>query len=79
MSAMQDGAVLGTILFELLDQFRDFEVIRTSAGKRSGTEKEKDNQNKGAAEQPPEFFYTDARADTVNSHHWTIERHTANE
>jgi len=74
VGAMQDGAILGTILFELLDQFRDFEVIKIGAGKRSGSEKEKVDQNKSATEQPAEFFYTDAKADAINGHHWTGDR-----
>ena len=74
VGAMQDGAVLGTILFELLDQFRDFEVIKIGSGKRSGSEKGKVDQNKGVTEQPAEFFYTDAKADAVNGHHWTGDR-----
>jgi hypothetical protein len=74
VGAMQDGAVLGTVLFELLDQFRDFEVIKIGSGKRSGSEKKKGEQDKGATEQPGGFFYTDAKADAVNGHHWTGDR-----
>ena len=74
VGAMQDGAVLGTILFELLDQFRDFEVIRVGSGKRGAFPKEKGEEHKGTAEQPPEFFYTDAKGDAVDGHHWSGDR-----
>jgi hypothetical protein len=74
LGAMQDGPVLGTILFELLDQFRDFEVVRVSSGKRAASQKERGEQEKGAGEQSAEFFYTDAKGDAVNDHHWSGDR-----
>ena len=74
VGAMQDGAVLGTILFELLDQFRDFEVIRVSSGKRSGAHKEKEEPENVGGEQPAEFFYTDAKGDAADGHHWSGDR-----
>lgn len=72
--AMQDGAVLGTVLFELLDQFRDFEVIRISSGRGTGTKKNTSEEETAAEVQSAEFFYTDAKADAINSHHWTGDR-----
>ena len=74
LMAMQDGAVLGTVLFELLDQFRDFEVIKIGAGRRAATKKETSEGEAATKEQSAEFFYTDAKADDINSHHWTGDR-----
>ena len=74
LAAMQDGAVLGTVLFELLDQFRDFEVIRVGSGRRTSGKKENAGDGKLAAEQAAEFFYTDAKADPIAGHHWTGDR-----
>ena len=74
LMAMQDGAVLGTVLFELLDQFRDFEVIKIGAGRRAATKKETSEGEDATKEQSAEFFYTDAKADDMNSHHWTGDR-----
>lgn len=57
LSAMQDGMVLGTILYELLDRFRDFEVV--FAHPQTGTQ----GHDTGAAPddtRPTEAFYTDA-------------------
>jgi hypothetical protein len=74
LAAMQDGAVLGTVLFELLDQFRDFEVIQAGSGRRTSAKKEGAGDGKTAAEHSAEFFYTDAKADAINGHHWTGDR-----
>src|ERR1017187_6496450 len=74
LGAMEDGAVLGTILFELLDQFRDFEVIHAGSGKKAGTNKKDPEQDKPPAEQSAEFFYTDAKSGTGYGHHWTGDR-----
>jgi hypothetical protein len=74
LTAMEDGAVLGTVLFELLDQFRDFEVIQVSSGRRISTNKESIGDAKAAAQQSAEFFYTDAKVDAVHGHHWTGDR-----
>lgn len=74
LAAMQDGAVLGTILFELLDQFRDFEVFRIGSRKLVAGEKEMVSQNGGGAEQPAEFFYTDVKAEATTGHCWTGDR-----
>jgi hypothetical protein len=54
--AMHDGALLGTVLFELLDQVRDFEVFRARAPITKSAEERGDE-----AEQtrPTESFYTD--------------------
>jgi hypothetical protein len=75
LGAMQDGIVLGTVLFELLDQFRDFEVIRVGAGRKTGSKTESGGGNGTvSAEQSAEFFYTDAKADAINGHHGTGDR-----
>jgi hypothetical protein len=74
LMAMQDGAVLGTVLFELLDQFRDFEVIKIGAGRRAATKKESSEDEPAAKDQSADFFYTDAKADDINSHHWAGDR-----
>jgi hypothetical protein len=70
--AVHDGQVVGTILFELLDAFRDFEVIRVGVGRpqRDGAPK----PEKPAEHKPPEFFYTDARPADVEAHHWQGDR-----
>jgi len=74
LSEMQDGAVLGTVLFELLDQFRDFEVIRAGTGRGGGGKRSPEGPEGTAQEQPAEFFYTDAKADAAKGHHWTGDR-----
>ena len=74
LATMQDGAVLGTVLFELLDQFRDFEVIRVGSSRRANTKEENTGDRKTATERSAEFFYTDAKADAVKGHHWTGDR-----
>jgi hypothetical protein len=71
--SMQEGAVLGTVLFELLDQFREFEVIKIRAGQGTGT-KTRTFEKKPAKEQSADFFYTDAKADEISGHHWTGDR-----
>jgi HKD family nuclease len=74
LSAMQDGSVLGTILFELLDQFRDFEVIRVKSGGRVAARHEPSGHESGDVEHLPEFFYTDSKADEIDAHHWIGDR-----
>jgi len=74
LAAMQDGAVLGTILFELLDQFRDFEVIRAGTGSRTGVAKRSEGGGQAGQEQSAEFFYTDSKAEASKGHHWTGDR-----
>lgn len=74
LPAMQDGAVLGTILFELLDQFRDFEVVRGGTGMGTRTNRANTVDDKAAPEQSAEFFYTDATAGAAKAHHWAGDR-----
>lgn len=74
LGAMQDGAVLGTILFELLDQFRDFEVMQAGSGKRGTAAKSAAQADGKAQEQSAEFFYTDAKADAAKGHQWMGDR-----
>jgi HKD family nuclease len=74
LGAMQDGAVLGTVLFELLDQFRDFEVIQAGSVRRISSKKESPGDGKPPEERSAEFFYTDAKADAITGHHWTGDR-----
>lgn len=64
LAAMQDGVVLGTVLFELLNQYRDFEVIlgrprRANAGPRAETD---DHDEQEPAARPAAAYYTDAGA-----------------
>jgi hypothetical protein len=75
MLAMQDGSYLGTVLFELLDQFRDFEVIRVGTGPRaSELNGRAEESKKGHAEEPAEFFYTDSTAGQIGNKHWNGDR-----
>lgn len=73
LAAIQDGAMLGAVLFELLDQFRDFEVIRAAVGKRVAREAAA-AEPEVAEEREAEYFYTDARPDVTQVHHWTGDR-----
>jgi hypothetical protein len=66
LAAMQDGYVLGTVLFELLDQYRDFEIVmgrpraaeRHERGGRDGRQSAKGE----GGERPASAYYTDATA-----------------
>src|SRR5262249_30795961 len=66
LAAMQDGYVLGTVLFELLDQYRDFEIVmgrprdaeRQAGGGRDGRQSAKGE----GGERPASAYYTDATA-----------------
>jgi hypothetical protein len=68
--AMQDGMLLGTVLFELLDQFRDFEVVRGRPTRKPETA----NQNDSSTDRPVESFYTDALPGDVVPTVWTGDR-----
>jgi hypothetical protein len=70
---LHDGMVLGTILFELLDVFRDFEVIRVAGSKAAG-QRARQAVDGPAEERSPEFFYTDAGPDAQDSHEWAGDR-----
>ena len=71
--AMHDGRVVGTILFELLDVFRDFEVIGVGVGRTHQDAPARDKEPT-AEPKPAEFFYTDARPADVEAHHWQGDR-----
>ena len=71
--AMHDGHLVGTILFELLDVFRDFEVIRVGIGKVHQNASTKDSES-ALQQKTAEFFYTDARPAEVETHHWQGDR-----
>ena len=71
--AMHDGHLVGTILFELLDVFRDFEVIRVGIGKIHQIGPTKDAESP-LQPKTAEFFYTDARPAEVEAHHWQGDR-----
>ena len=68
--AMQDGALLGTVLFELLDHYRDFEVVRGGGARnlRPGEDAEPDK------ERSVESFYTDAVPGEGDPAAWTGDR-----
>lgn len=75
IAAMQDGVVLGTVLFELLNYYRDFEVIMA----RPGGERQRAREEGGAKEvdvapRAVETFYTDATADRSESEIWIGDR-----
>lgn len=74
VASIQDGLVLGTVLFELLDQFKDFEVFRTGA-RGAGRPKDNDNESEVVVDKkPPEFFYTDQKPETTGAKHWAGDR-----
>ena len=56
--AMKDGTVLGTILFELLDQIPDFRIYTTPKGHTTRKGK-KENQKDTSEDRTMESFYTD--------------------
>jgi hypothetical protein len=68
--AMQDGMLLGTVLFELLDQYRDFEVVRG----RGPHKPETANQNEPNIDRPMESFYTHAVPENISPTSWTGDR-----
>ncbi|MGB7546112.1 MAG: hypothetical protein WBM14_00045, partial [Terracidiphilus sp.] len=74
LGMIQDGTVLGTVLFELLDQFRDFEVIHAgSSGTGTVRQKSVSGDNE-ATEHSSDFFYTDSKGASINEHHWMGDR-----
>lgn len=75
IAAMQDGVVLGTVLFELLNYYRDFEVIMA----RPGGEPQRPPEEGGSTDvdvgpRAVETFYTDATADQSASEIWIGDR-----
>jgi hypothetical protein len=68
--AMQDGMLLGTVLFELLDQYRDFEVVRGRGSRSPQTT----NQQESVIDRPVESFYTDAVPGDIAPTAWTGDR-----
>ncbi len=74
IAAMQDGVVLGTVLFELLDHFRDFEVVLARPGGRSIKNKDDEEQDEEAKERSVESFYTDAIPGEANTTNWRGDR-----
>jgi hypothetical protein len=67
---IQDGMLLGTVLFELLDQFRDFEVVRGRPPRKPETANQKDLD----IDRPVESFYTDALPGDIAPTVWTGDR-----
>lgn len=74
LASIQDGSMLGTVLFELLDHFRDFEIIRAGTGGRSVGRNENADSDEGGSDLAPEFFYTDAHPDEAGAPHWMGDR-----
>lgn len=72
LGAMQDGTLLGTVLFELLDQVRDFEVVR-GRGSPSGFRKRKDDDSR-PEDRNTDSFYTDAAAGEAKEPGWIGDR-----
>lgn len=66
--------MLGTVLFELLDHFRDFEIIRAGTGGRSVKRNENTDSDGSGSDLPSEFFYTDAHPDETGAPHWMGDR-----
>lgn len=71
--AFHDGAVLGTVLFELLDSFRDFEVVRVG-GVEPKTDANASTPELPSKARPAEFFYTDVRGPEETDRHWSGDR-----
>jgi len=59
IATIQEGSMLGTVLFELLDRFRDFEVVRAGTKAHSTKPKASANPDSSGSAQPTEYFYTD--------------------
>lgn len=74
VASMQDGLVLGTVLFELLNQFKDFEVFRTGRGGGAPSKDGADESEGGVMTKTAEFFYTDDRSKKGESKHWSGDR-----
>ena len=75
IAAMQDGVVLGTVLFELLDHYRDIEIVlarpvgHRRPVKEAATEKGTDCEARAV-----ETFYTDAAAGRLAPELWIGDR-----
>ncbi|MGO9338842.1 MAG: hypothetical protein ACLPY1_15185 [Terracidiphilus sp.] len=74
LGMIQDGTVLGTVLFELLDQFRDFEVIHARSSGTRAIRKNGDSGDNEATEKSSGFFYTDSKGASISEHHWAGDR-----
>jgi hypothetical protein len=59
LAAMHDGRLLGTVLFELLCRFKDFEVVFGQGGGQSKTLPPDDDDDDDGAEKETASFYTD--------------------
>lgn len=71
--AIHDGHLTGTILFELLDTIRDFEVIKVGIGRATKGNVETTTETE-SSQKPTEFFYTDAHPEEVEARHWKGDR-----
>ena len=74
IASMQDGSMLGTILFELLDDLRDFEVIRSGTGGRSAKPSVSAKPGETGSDLPATFFYTDSHAEKPGPQNWMGDR-----
>ena len=72
IQSMEGGLVIGTILFDLLDSFRDFEV--RVAGRRVDPARAEPEPDGEATQKPASFFYTDAAPTEIVNHHWSGDR-----
>ncbi len=74
VASIHDGLVLGTILFELLDQFKDFEVYRTGARGPERAKSSDDREASPAEKKTADFFYTDRKPEKTTDKHWSGDR-----
>ncbi|HEV8712513.1 MAG TPA: hypothetical protein VGX03_06765 [Candidatus Binatia bacterium] len=75
IASMQDGVVLGTVLFELLDHVRDFEIVFSGSGRnKSRNEQGVKGEGDSEEERPTESFYTDTLPGETNSARWVGDR-----
>jgi hypothetical protein len=75
LAAMQDGVVLGTVLFELLNYYRDFEVVMARpAGKQREHLKAREAEVAEVPGRAVETFYTDAGAEMHKGEAWVGDR-----
>lgn len=75
LAAMQDGVVLGTVLFELLNYYRDFEVVMARpAGKRTEHPEGGKIESSEVPERAVEAFYTDVDAGVRTGKAWVGDR-----
>ena len=74
--AMHEGRVLGTVLFELLDRFQDFEMVFTRPHRGLAQAGQKDSTLQRTAEEAPstEAFYTDAVSQGGQGRPWEGDR-----